>query len=103
MRVLTTAGLPQPQCQYSVRRADGRVAFLDFAYPDAHLGIELDGHAWHSTARQRQRDHERQNQVVVADWTILRFTYEDVTRRPEYVARLVRHALLFGTNRRASA
>ena len=79
-------------------RADGRVAFLDFAYPQIRLGIELDGHAWHATARQRQRDHERQNQVVIADWTILRFTFEDVSRRPEYVTTLVRRALVAGAS-----
>jgi very-short-patch-repair endonuclease len=99
LRLLTSAGLPTPQCQVRVPRGDGRVAFLDFAYTEIHLGIELDGHAWHATARQRQRDHERQNQVVVADWTILRFTYEDVSTRPEYVAALVRRALVAGASR----
>jgi hypothetical protein len=101
LRLLVAGGLPTPECQVRVGRADGRVAFLDFAYPEVHLGIELDGHAWHATARQRQRDHERQNQVVVSDWTILRFTYADVNSRPDYVAALVRRALLTGASRRA--
>jgi very-short-patch-repair endonuclease len=100
LRLLTRAGLPEPRCQARVVRADGRVAFLDFAYTDIRLGIELDGHAWHATTRQRQRDHERQNQVVTADWTILRFTFADVSRRPEHVAAVVRRALLAGAARR---
>jgi hypothetical protein len=99
LRLLTAAGLPEPQCQVRVPRADGRVAFLDLAYVDVRLGIELDGQAWHATARQRQSDHERQNQVVIADWTILRFTFEDVSSRPEYVALLVREALAAGARR----
>jgi very-short-patch-repair endonuclease len=99
LRLLVRAGLPEPLCQVRVPRPDGRVAFLDLAYPQVHLGIELDGHAWHATTRQRQRDHERQNQVVSADWTILRFTYEDVTARPEYVVALVRRALITGARR----
>jgi very-short-patch-repair endonuclease len=93
LRLLTGADLPRPECQLRVTRADGRTAFLDLAYPEIRLGIELDGQAWHATVRQRQRDHDRQNQVVLSDWTILRFTYEDVTHRPEHVATVVRRAL----------
>lgn len=99
LRLLTRAGLAEPTCQLRVPRADGRTAFLDLAYPQIRLGIELDGQAWHSTKRQRQRDHERQNQVLLSDWKILRFTYEDVTQRPEHVANLVRHALVTGAAR----
>ena len=99
LRLLEGANLPRPQCQLRVPRADGRVAFLDLAYPEIRLGIELDGHAWHSTVRQRQRDNERQNQVVMADWKILRFTYNDVAERPEYVANEVRRALVTGAAR----
>ena len=99
LRLLRAAGLPEPECQVRVPRADGRVAFLDFAYVPIQLGIELDGHAWHATALQRQRDHERQNHVVVADWTILRFTFNDVARRPDYVASIVRRALVAGASR----
>jgi very-short-patch-repair endonuclease len=94
MRLLDRAGLPQPERQVKVRRADGRVAYLDFAYSLIRIGIELDGLAWHSTATQRQRDHERQNEVVITDWAILRFTYQDVMHRPEYVESVVRRALL---------
>ena len=101
LRLLEGAGLAEPACQLRVPRADGRTAFLDLAYPQIRLGIELDGHAWHSTKRQRQRDNERQNQVVLSDWKILRFTYEDVTQRPEYVANVVRHALVTGAATRS--
>jgi len=103
LRLLERAGLPRPECQVRVPRADGRVAFLDFAYPNVRVGIEMDGHAWHSTPAQRQRDHERQNQVVNADWSILRFTFDDVTQRPEYVETTVRQALISGSGRYASS
>jgi hypothetical protein len=99
LRLIVGAGLPEPECQLRVPRADGRTAFLDLAYPQTRLGIELDSHAWHATRRQRQRDHERQNEVVMSDWTILRFTYDDVTHRPEYVVNLVRRALVTGAAR----
>ncbi len=101
LRLLSSAGLPEPACQVRVPRADGRIAYLDLAYISIQLGIELDGHASHATRQQRQADHDRQNQVVVADdWTILRFTFEDVTARPEHVAALVRRALITGAAHR---
>ena len=99
LRVLAGAGLPVPECQVRVPRADGKTAFLDLAYAQVRVGIELDGQAWHATARQRQRDYERQNQVVIGDWSILRFTFEDVSQRPEYVVQSVRDALLTGAAR----
>jgi hypothetical protein len=37
--------------------------------------------------------------VVLDDWKILRFTFEDVTARPEHVAALVRRALISGAAR----
>lgn len=99
LRILTGAGLPEPRCQARVERGDARAAFLDLAYPQIRLGIELDGQAWHATPRQRQRDNERQNDVVLSDWKILRFTFEDITHRPEHVAALVRRALVEGAAR----
>jgi very-short-patch-repair endonuclease len=101
LRLLAAAGLPEPECQVRVPRADGGYAYIDCAYVNVRLGIELDGHQWHATPQQRQRDHERQNQVVSADWTILRFTFADVAQRPEHVANVVRRALLAGTRRRS--
>jgi hypothetical protein len=101
LRLLSGAGLPEPECQVRVPRADGRIAYLDLAYIPIQLGIELDGHASHATRQQRQADDDRQNQIVVVDdWTILRFTFEDVTARPEHVAALVRRALISGAARR---
>jgi len=103
LRLITRAGLPEPACQVRVQRGDQRAAFLDLAYPQIRLGIELDSQQWHSTPRQRQRDLERQNQVVLSDWTMLRFTREDVARRPEHVAAMVRRALIAGAARYASS
>lgn len=50
--------------------------YLDIAMPDHFLGIELDGHAHHSTRQALSRDVARQNALVMAGWTILRFTWD---------------------------
>jgi hypothetical protein len=85
--LLATAGLPVPICQYPVARADGKRAYLDFAYPDRGLAIEVDGSDAHATPAQRASDHERANQLP--KWRFVRFTYEDVNDRPEYVVAVI--------------
>ncbi len=93
LRLLERAGLPRPHCQYRVTRPDGQLADLDFAYPEHKVAIEVDGHIGHATRRQRRNDNRRGNQIVLSDWRILRFTYEEVMRQPAYVVETVRAAL----------
>ena len=59
------------------------VAILDIAFPHALLAIEIDGWAWHSDPERFQRDRQRQNALVAAGWTVLRFTWADLIERPE--------------------
>lgn len=58
-------------------------------HPDVLLGaelvIEVDGYAVHGGRDAFQRDHDRQNLLVQAGFTVLRFTWEDVTERPALV------------------
>ena len=90
LRLLERHDLPLPECQVAVRRADGRLAYLDAAYRDIGLGIELDGNVAHAKPRQRADDNVRANAILLADIRLLRFTYEQVVHEPELVARTVR-------------
>lgn len=94
-RVLfTEAGLPAPETQFVVRRADGTFAGrADFAWPEVLLIVEIDGFAWHSSQDALQSDHDRQNDFELAGYTVLRFTAKDVRERPGKVTRLVCEAL----------
>jgi very-short-patch-repair endonuclease len=74
-------------CQYPVVRADRRLAIFDFAYPALRLAIEVDGNGTHATPEQRRADNERSNQLP--SWRVVRFTHEDVIRRPRVVATTV--------------
>ena len=65
------------------------VAILDIAFPEALLAIEIDGWAWHSDPDRFQRDRQRQNALVAAGWTVLRFTWADLIERPEQVVATV--------------
>lgn len=75
------AGLPLPVPQYKVYTPSGRlIARLDGAYPNLKLGLEFDGQATHGSARAVLHDRERQNALLALGWTVLRFTWWDVTR-----------------------
>ena len=79
--------------QHEVRHGGRFVARADFAYPDRGLVVEVDGFESHASPRALQSDLHRQNELVALGWTVLRFTWADVVRRPERVASAVRRVL----------
>jgi hypothetical protein len=88
-----SAGLPPPELQYVVRSSDG--SFLgraDFAWPAFRVLVEFDG----DVHRERDvfvNDVRRQNRLVAAGWTVLRYTSADVFGRPEAIVDELRAAL----------
>ena len=84
-RLLRERGLPAPHFQFHVRRHGRLIARVDFAYPDIRLAIEVDGFEVFGTPSAFQHDVERQNRLVAAGWTVLRFTWRDVVSRPDWV------------------
>ncbi len=85
-RLVDRVGLPRPVHQLVVRDGSAFVARVDAAWPEAMLVVEVDGLHSHSTAGALQRDLDRQNRLVALGWTVLRFTWNDVIRRPQRVA-----------------
>jgi len=63
----------------------GLIGEIDLAFDGIKLAVEMDGRAWHSAADRFQRDRERQNRLVAAGWTVLRYTWFDLTHRPDHV------------------
>lgn len=87
------AGLPAPVLQHVVRDGEGRfLGRVDLAWPDRRVLVEFDGDV-HRDRRVFVDDLRRQNGLVLADWTVLRFTSADVRGRPQYVLAVVRAAL----------
>jgi hypothetical protein len=93
LNLLERHDIPLPACQVPVRRPDGKLAYLDFAYRDLLLGIEVDGNVAHALPKQRAADNTRGNAVALRDIRLIRFTYEQVTSEPEMVAATVRNHL----------
>jgi hypothetical protein len=92
-RILRHAGVPPAVSRYLLRLGDGRVVELDFAIVKHQLDLEVDGHGSHATRRQRADDNRRANDIADADWTIRRFTYEQVMNEPHKVAAAIRSAV----------
>lgn len=91
--VLVDAGL-SPVSQHVIRdRAGAFIARVDFCWPDRRLVVEADGFAFHSDRASYRRDRDRLNELERLGWRVLRFTWEDVQQRPEYVVALVRECL----------
>lgn len=86
-RLLRDAGLPLPAAEYVVGNHR-----LDFAWPELQLAVEVDGFADHSSFDQFGADRRRQNELVLAGWLLLRFTWDDICRRPAQVAARIRRA-----------
>jgi very-short-patch-repair endonuclease len=87
------SGLPAPELQYVVQDADG--VFLgraDLAWPQQRVIVEFDGNV-HRERDVFVNDVRRQNRLIAAGWTVLRFTSADVLGRPHEVITEIRRAL----------
>jgi very-short-patch-repair endonuclease len=70
-------------------RVRGRViARADVLFRDVRLVIEVDGRRYHGDDRF-QHDRDRDNELVSAGYTVLRFTWHDLTTRPQATVSLV--------------
>ena len=81
-------GLPRPLVNTVIER---RVR--DFYWPHCRLVVEADSYRWHRSPTALNDDRERDVELTLAGYRVLRFTYEQVTRRPQYVIRAIRSAL----------
>jgi very-short-patch-repair endonuclease len=66
---------------------------IDFAIPEAKVGIETDGYGTHAPRSQWQLDRRRDSSLAALGWVILRFTWADIDRRPNYVVSTIRRVL----------
>lgn len=88
--ILTEGGLTGWVANFGVALFDDRFLVIDVAFPDWALAIEVDGWAYHHDVDRFRRDRQRQNTLVSLGWTVLRFTWADLTQRPGYVLATIR-------------
>jgi very-short-patch-repair endonuclease len=91
-RLLDDAGIGGWKGNHPVVIA-GRRFRLDVAFPEHRLDVEVDGWAFHRSKEARDHDIERDNLLTQAGWRVLRFSWEDVVDRPDYVIDVIASVL----------
>ncbi|MEU8180391.1 type IV toxin-antitoxin system AbiEi family antitoxin domain-containing protein [Micromonospora sp. NPDC049047] len=85
--------VPPDVLQLEVRDDDGYLLGIgDLGWRASRVIAEADGRGPHDVPEAAFADRRRQNRLVNAGWTILRFTWED-TLRPDYIPWTVRQAI----------
>lgn len=80
--VIRQYNLPEPVRQHPVGRR-----WIDFAYPELVLGVEIESVRAHAAREDVHRNASKANELL--EWWILRFAYDDVHRWPEETAEVV--------------
>lgn len=76
LTALARAGYPPPVQQHRVL-VDRRTRFIDLAYPDRMLAIELGDWAYHGSRSAYADDRARTRQLQRLGWTVVEFTSDD--------------------------
>jgi very-short-patch-repair endonuclease len=91
--LLQRAGISGWRANMPVVVGGRTIANVDLLFEAERVIVEIDGWSTHRDRAAFQRDRLTQNRLVAAGYTVLRFTWEDLTSRPSYVIDAVRQAL----------
>jgi very-short-patch-repair endonuclease len=69
---------------------------VDFAWPEQHVVVEVDGYRYHSTRSAFEHDRRKDAVLLAAGWIVLRVTWEQLTDEPFVVVALLAQALAAG-------
>jgi very-short-patch-repair endonuclease len=89
LRLVRAASLPEPLTQQWLVDQYR----VDFLWPDHDLVIETDSLTYHRTAATQGKDIRRDQDLLTAGYTVLRFTHAQVTTDPAHVTRVLREVL----------
>lgn len=83
LSLLQSAGIPEPRVNTQLLGEE-----VDCHWPNRRLAVEIDG-AGHRRQRTKRDDARRDRKFREAGWKVLRFSGDDIERRPaEVIARL---------------
>jgi len=92
------AGVVPPQRNFPLQLGDRR-AWLDACWPDLWIAVEIDGKSYHVLSEDWERDLDRQNDLVLDGWRVLRITAAMLREQPEVVVARLRRAVSQEINR----
>ena len=84
--------------EYEVNDFKDGKRYLDFAYirPAIRICFEIDGYGPHLTNISRWQfsdSLERQNQLVIDGWTVIRFSYDQVKEKPRRCQQIIQQLI----------
>jgi very-short-patch-repair endonuclease len=88
VKLLREAGITGWRTNYPVGGYE-----VDVAFPASKIAIETDGWAFHNDQPAFQHDRERQNEIALLGWQVLRFTWLDLVEYPQRVISEIRFAI----------
>jgi very-short-patch-repair endonuclease len=88
LRLVRSSDLPEPEVNAFVEGKE-----RDLVWREQRVVVEADSYTFHSDARTWARDIGKTNDLQLANFISLRFTWFDVTERPERVLTEIREAL----------
>jgi very-short-patch-repair endonuclease len=88
-RRLRAAKIGGWQAQYRVRLTSG-VVYLDLAFPEHRVAIEVDGRRYHDARSEAfESDRRKQNELQLRGWLVLRFTWAALRDDPDGVVAMI--------------
>lgn len=86
LRLIEASGLPRPVTQHQLRDGD-EVCYLDIAWPGRKVAMECDSLEHHLSEAAFRWERRRRRLIKRLGWSVLEFTYAEVTQEPAMVVR----------------
>jgi predicted transcriptional regulator of viral defense system len=86
LAICSNASLPSPVVNAWVSLDDGTAYQADFLWREHKLIVETDGRNVHTTRKAFEHDRLRDQRLTLAGYTVVRFTWRQITREPRRVA-----------------
>ena len=84
-QLVAQSGLPVPQKEFPVPGWELGAGFVDRAWPEVKLILEVDGRTWHSREQSMARDRARDRAAAAEGWLVIRVLADEVRDVPEKV------------------
>ncbi len=90
---LRTSGVPLGDWNVVISDGRGRIREVDLCFREHRVVVEFDGLRYHELQARSERDRATDRRLQLAGWTVLRFTWRDVTTRADVMTRDIAKAL----------